>query len=463
MLRETDIFEQLFLGVDLGTSSLKCGLFDLGGRCIAFARVNYPTKAWEGGAEQDAGDWWQALVKAVRLTTRDTSPANIAALGIGGHAPAPVFADAALEPVCPVLLWNDHRPEEQRERLLRSLGHAPRNGPERLMAHIAARAMWLRTAQPHKLAQTMCILHSGDYLVARLTGRCIMTGGITPDILAAGDLSTGLLPGIEAQAGDLVGTITADAAGQLGLQTATPVVTGGLDSFLASFGSGICDPGDACLSTGSSTIVALLTRPREGERFRLGAYSLMSQPVRLGARVLSWAQQCVGDDSPSRDALLHATKVQSPVLDRKSLSQLLQTMKAGDPEGCGLFAELSQRFPGVELYRLILDAILLGQRQVLDELQENNRPAVRVRSVGGLAAYPEFVQLQADALGTVVEVPKTPDSGTLGAAMLAAIALGLYHDHRDAVSRMVGLGQVYRPRDNIAAGYAALFREIGFR
>lgn len=402
-------------------------------------------------------------MKAVQLSTKDVSPASIAALGVGGHAPAPVFVDSVLEPLCPVMLWSDHRSEEQRERILMALGRSPANGPERLMVQTAARAMWLRCTQPRKLAQTRCIMHSGDYLVARLTGQCIMTGVASPEIFSAAGLSLDLLPKSEFEAGEVIGGATPDAAEQLGLHVGMPVVTGGLDSFLASFGSGICEPGDACLSTGSSSIVALLTRSRKRERFRLGGYSLLSQPVRLGARTLSWAQECTGQVLSLPDVLRHATDFCSPVLNQDILTELLQAVEVGDHEGCGLFSRLSQRHSGVEIFRLLLEAIMLRQRQVLDELQEDNATALRVCSVGGLAAYPEFNQLQADVLGRAIEVPKISESGTLGAAMLGAMALGLYDNHKQAASRMVGRGKVYQPRQTICASYDALFREICFQ
>lgn len=448
--------------MDLGTSSLKCGLFDLAGQRLGSARISYPTNEWVGGAEQHASDWWKALVNAVNLTTKNVSPENIAALSIGGHAPGPVFVDSALAPVCPVLPWCDQRSKEQHERLLLALGRDPDNGSERLMAQIAARAMWMRYAQPDKFAQTKCIMHSSDYLIARLTGRCIFTGSISLGIFNAGDLPLDLLPKIEVEAGELIGGITPDAAGQLGLPVATPVITGGLDSFLASFGSGICEPGDACINTGSSTIVALVTGPNHRARFRLGEYSLMSQPVRLGGRILSWAQKRSDKGVSLPDLLEQAIHLQKPVLNQDILTNFLPAMKVEDHEGGELYSELSRRYSCVEIFRFLLDAILLWQRQTLNELQENNTAVLRVRSVGGLTTHPEFVQLQADVLRKTIEIPRISESGTLGAAMLAAMALGLYDDHKAAISGMSGLSKVYRPQENIAASYDALFQETEF-
>ncbi len=136
--------DPLFIGIDLGTSALKCGLFDLPGNCAAATRVAYPTRDCEGGAEQRCTDWWEALSAGVRTVTAAVDRGRVAAIGVGGHVPSPTFVDADLRPVWPVVPWFDHRCESERDRLLEILGRSPASGGERLMVQLAARGMWLR-------------------------------------------------------------------------------------------------------------------------------------------------------------------------------------------------------------------------------------------------------------------------------------------------------------------------------
>jgi xylulokinase len=460
---ETNVIsEGLFLGVDLGTSSLKCGLFDAAGRSIGSARVDYPTLAWAGGAEQDADSWWQALLQAVRIATRDVSPQRIAALALGGHAPAPVFVDAQLSPVAPVLLWSDHRCAPYLESLPVAAGDQQAVGARRLMLRIAARAMWLRDTRPDQFERARHMLHGSDYLVAQLTGQLVMTGAGPPDVFAAAGLPADLLPATQLESGQVAGRLTPEAAARLGLNAGTAVVSGGLDSFLAAVGSGICLPGEACIGTGSSSIVAVLSAHDQAARFRLGGHPLVSRPVRLGGLTLTWARQCLDAGLSTGDALSRATALPAPVIDQPLLDALLHAMQADDCAGCDAFAELARQLNQAQLVRLVLDTILLRQKQVLDELAEQSARVTRIRSVGGLAAYSQALQLQADVLGADIEVPRTHDSGTLGAALLAALALGLYDDHNTAVARMVAVRSVYRPRAEVAECYAALSRDIHF-
>jgi xylulokinase len=451
--------DPLFLGVDLGTSSLKCGLFDLTGHRAGAARISYPTHEWDGGAEQQAGDWWQALVQSLRLATAEVDRRRIAAISVGGHAPSPVFVDADLEPVGPVLPWFDGRSQAERERLLQILGRQPENGPERLMMQVAARAGWLRSKAPGEFARAASVLHSGDYLVARLTGQSVITSPKAPDAFVAANLPLGLFPERECRPGEVVGRVSLEAARPLGLHASVEVISGGLDSFLASVGSGMCEPGDACLNTGSSSVVALLGRPDCAGRFEWAGFQLLSRPLPLGGRTLDRASRHCGRGDSLADLLPRAAQMRPSPRIHDLLPEFIRAAHHPDREVQRLLAEMAERDPPFQMFRLLLDAIFLSQRKALEELQQQGEPARRIRAVGGLAAYADLNQLQADVLGKAVEVPRTTDSGALGAAMLAAAGLG-YCAPAEAASRMARTDRVYYPRKEFAVTYEALFREI---
>jgi sugar (pentulose or hexulose) kinase len=449
----------LFLGVDLGTSALKCGLFDLAGNCAAAARISYPTNEWEGGAQQHCADWWIALSSALRVVTAPIDRRRIAAIGVGGHAPSPVFVDAHLRPVWPVLPWIDGRSTLERDQILEVLARAPENGPERLMVQIAARAMWLRKNAPGEFAQAACVLHSGDYLIARLSGRRVTTSPNVPDVFAAAKLSLALLPENECRPGEVVGEISSAAAEELGLEASLRVVSGGLDSFLASVGSGMREPGDACLNTGSAAVVAMLAPAECAGRFEWMGFPILSRLIRPGGRTLQWAARLAGADDSLAGLLAQAAHWQPPLSIHCRLAHFMREANGEDREVRSALADLAARYSPSETCRLLVDAIFLSQRRTLEELEQQAGPAWHVRSVGGLAAYPEINQLQADILGRALEVPRITESGALGAAMLAATALG-HCTAREAASRMVRPHRTYEPHEEIGRIYDGLFHEV---
>jgi sugar (pentulose or hexulose) kinase len=450
--------DPLFLGVDLGTTSLKCGLFDLGGRCAAAARVSYPTHESQDGAQQQCADWWTALAGGVRRAAAEVDRGRVAAVCVAGHAPSPVLVDANLQAVCPVLPWFDRRFSAERDALARALGRRPENGAGRLMVELAGRAMWLRNVAPRQFARAACILHSGDWLVARLTGQRVTSSPNVPEVFAAAELPLSLLPERVCRPGELVGTILSDVACELGLDGGVKVVAGGLDSFVASVGSGMRAPGDACLNTGSSSVVALLTASACQGRFEWLGYQMLSRPTWPGGRILEKARGPDDGDGALADQLVRAADLRPPLEIHGLLPELLRQADCEFPDARSILAAMAERHSSVEVVRLLVDAIFVRQRLVLEELEQHGEPARRVRSVGRLAACPAVVQLQADILGRTVEVPQTTDSGMLGCATLVAVALGGCTG-AEAAARMARADRIYDPRGDVAARYDDIFAQ----
>ena len=267
-------------------------------------------------------------------------------------------------------------------------------------------------------------------------------------------LPHGLFGTRQLRAGETAGAMDAGVARRLGLGSPIPVVTGGLDSFLSSVGSGIAEPGDACLGTGSSAVAALLARPPAAGRFAWRGLALLSRVLPLGGRALQWVQTASGEARPLEVLLQEAARLPSP----RSAAALGSLLFAGaDGVRAALAEALRDRGP-VACCRLVLDALAVAQSRALARFEEEGLPVGRVRSVGRLAGCAEFAQLQADALGRAVEVPRETDSGPLGAAMLAAAALELAPP--EAVPRMARVERVHRPRADSARAFEDAYGEL---
>jgi hypothetical protein len=185
------------------------------------------------------------------------------------------------------------------------------------------------------------------------------------------------------------------------------------------------ETGDACLNSGSATVVAIMGLPGREGRFEWNGLPVMSRPLSPGGRALHEARHEWGLDTSTSDPIGAAARLQPP-LPGANHSPL-------------------------ERFRLLLDRVLFNQRALLEQL-ERCQPAKRLRGVGGLAASCGFRQLQADVLGRRIDSPEVTESGSLGAAMLATIALG-FHTPPSAASHMVRSGRTYEPRADVAALY----------
>jgi xylulokinase len=448
-----------FLGIDLGTSSLKCGLFDAAGSCLKAERVPYRTCEWEGGAEQHCEDWWSATTSGIQSTTAGIDTTHIVAIGVGGHAPSPVFLDEDFHQVCPVSPWFDRRVKPYHDRLVEALGGRPENGDERLMTHVAARALWLKTEDHPAYERAVCFLHSGDYLVARLTGLRVLTARRASRVFAAAKLPPQIIPQRECRPGETVGSLLPEIGRKLGLSPATAVVSGGLDSFLGSVGSGIQQPGDACVNTGSSAVVALLTDTDCVGRFEFADCQLLSQPVGPAGRSIGLFAQAAGRIESADKLLTEALATRPSAWGRRLLPELVQQAPADEVAIQATVLEMVRRHSPVEVLHLLIDVLVLRERAALEEIEQRAEPAQRIWLVGGLTRVADFAQLQCDVLGREVQIPEVADSGALGAAVLAAASVG--QDSPEKVARrMVRSRQSLAPRAPVADFYESVFNEM---
>ena len=132
--------KRCYLGIDLGTSSLKVGLFSPQGHRLALASHDvstyYPQPGW---AEQRPAEWWDATCAVIRNILRQSGvkPESIASVGLSAHTPANVLLDSDDGVLAPALFWADLRATEQWERISRkhNLPHAYCLPPRLLWLH----------------------------------------------------------------------------------------------------------------------------------------------------------------------------------------------------------------------------------------------------------------------------------------------------------------------------------------
>src|SRR5262245_13803697 len=164
------------LGIDIGTTTCRCAIFDLAGNEIASAyretAVSYPRPLW---AEVDPEEWWRGTARVLRetLTRSGVAPERIAGVGLSGLMHAPVLLDADGRPIIPAQLWMDQRCAPQCEAMNRE--RLSFDAQETLVRHFntsftAPKLRWLVETQPEVLAQARTLLLPKDFVRYRLTG-----------------------------------------------------------------------------------------------------------------------------------------------------------------------------------------------------------------------------------------------------------------------------------------------------
>jgi len=453
----------VLLGIDLGTTNLKCVGVSADGRIEEWARVPVTSRIDGDVYEQDPEGWWDGLKRACELAREQGfDPERVAAVGLTGHMHGTVLVDADGRAVRPCLTWADTRAaaeaEELRERYGERFLQTTRNDVD--VVFTAPKLLWIARHDPGALAETRSVLSAKDFLRGRLTGRWgtdrtdaagtllldVATDEWSPELARAAGVDPDTVPSVAASA-EIVGTVTQSAASLTGLPAGIPVVAGSGDIASAMLGAGAVNPGSVYVNVGTAAQVLTayegLDAPR---RYWLAdvspAMSIHSGTVfGAGLAHTAVARFVLGTDTaPTGDAF---SRLDAGAAEIPFGSEGLGFIPSlGDDEGAP-GGDAGGVFVGTETsplhrYRAVLEGIAVA----IDSFVPDNREIVRVG--GGIRKSRLWLSILATVLGVPVEVIGH-DASPVGAAMLAGVGIGWFDSPADAAARCVRISRTVRP------------------
>lgn len=258
----------MYLGIDIGTSSVKAVLVDEAQSVVDEASapltVSRPHPLW---SEQDPQDWWQATSSAVTQLNGDHRCA-VKAIGLSGQMHGATLLDAAGEVLRPAILWNDGRSHEACQQMTETLPELEQiSGNLAMPGFTAPKLHWVREHEPDIFKLVAKVLLPKDYVRYRMTGDFASdmsdsAGTLWMDV-GERDWSGALLEltGLDRshmpilfEGHEITGQLSSSVASAWGMK-AVPVVAGAGDNAAGAIGSGVIDPGDGFVSLGTSGVV----------------------------------------------------------------------------------------------------------------------------------------------------------------------------------------------------------------
>ena len=489
------------LAIDFGTQSVRALLFDRRGEVIAKNRVEVEPyySVHPGWAEQDPLSMWRNLCKACRGLW-DLSPGSremVAAVALTTQRATMVNVDEAGEPLRPAIIWLDQRRTEGLEPVGGLWGLAFRLvGMRETVAQFQAEAEvnWLRRHQPEVWARTYKYLFLSGFLTHRLVGRFVDSVGCQVGYVPfdfkglhwagprdwkwqAVPVDRELLPELVSP-GDLLGEITREAAAATGILEGTPLIAAAADKACEVLGAGCLDPHIGCLSYGTSATINT-THRRYVEAVPMlppypaavpGAYSLEVQIYR-GYWMVSWfkrefglREQRIADERGIEPEELFDELVSQ--VPPGSMGLVLQPywspgVKVPGPEAKGAVIGFGDVHTRAHIYRSIIEGLAYALREGGERSQR--RSGVRmteIRVAGGGSQSDAAMQITADIFGIPASRPHIYEASGLGAAIDAAVGIGLYPDFATAVAEMTHVGDTFEPDPANRAIYDGLYREV---
>ena len=489
------------LAIDCGTQSLRALVVDPRGEIVARARVPYEpyVSARPGWAEQDPEVWWRALGEATRRVLADPAVDRngLAGVTLTTQRASIVLVDAAGDPLRPAIVWLDQRRTEGLQPVGGPTGLAFRAlGVRETVATFPADAEvnWIRRHEPDIWARTAGFLFVSGFLTRRLVGRQVdsvaaQVGYVPFDYKrlrwsAPGDWKWTVAPVEPAMLPELVppggrlGAITAAAAELTGIPVGLPMIAAAADKACEVLGAGALDPSIGALSYGT-TATLNTTHRRYVEAIPMippypaaipGAYSLEIQVMR-GFWMVEWFKREFGDREVARAA---DQGVEPEVLFDElvravppgSMGLTLQPywspgVRIPGPEAKGAIIGWGDVHTRAHLYRAILEGLAYALRDGAERTERRAKVKItELRVSGGGSQSLAAVQLTADIFGLPTGRPHTYETSGLGAAIDAAVGLGIHPSFEAAVGEMTRLAEVRDPDPVTHAVYDELYRDV---
>lgn len=453
----------LYLGVDLGTSSLKLGVFDASGAELAAGRATYDLQSGRPGwAEQSADDWWRAFEAAMGQARAGVDLARVRAVCVVAQSPTIVPIDGAGRALRPALTWADRRATAEAAWLGEKIGT-----PVRVEFEALPRIMWLKRNEPDVYARTAAFLQAYDYLQFRLTGSAMTAyphprlRQWTPERVVAAELDPAKFPETAVPPGVIVGEVAPSVADRLGLARGCAVVSGTVDAFAHWLGADATVTGRLCNVGGTSEGVSLCwPEPLPDPRFRVfgipspfGSGWLVGGSMSNGGSALDWALAAWHPGTGLAAALEAVATVPPGSEGLVMLPYLLgERTPVYSADARGALVGLGSKHRGQHVTRAVLEGVAFGIRSVIGVLEELGASVDSLVTTGGTARVGVWNQIKADVTRRPVTVPKVKDSGVMGAAILArAAATGA--SLTEVARELVRFERTYEPQQGSAAVY----------
>ena len=469
--------EELTIGVDLGTGSIKGVLVTSGGTVLASATRRHSLKRpHPGWFEMDAEQWWKDVARILSQLTTAALGRKIHGVAISGLGPCLVLTDSHFRPLRPAILYGiDTRATAEIEEMTTRLGAEnilQRAGKDLSSQAIGPKLEWVRKNEPSIWKDTVFWFSAHNYIVARLTGKWTVdhhTASQSDPLYDvneqdwAHDWAAELFPELDfpklAWPDEVVGTVTSAARAVTGLETGIPVVAGTIDAWAEAFSVGVRKPGDLMVMYGSTMfIIQVLPAPAahsglwttagvEKDSFTIAAGMATS------GIITTWLQELAGD--PPFQELVDGDSTVPPGADGLLMLPYFAGERSPifDADARGMILGLTVSHERRHLMRATYEGIAFGLRQNLEMLQEAVGPPTRILAVGGGTSGGLWPQIVSDICQTTQLIPRVTIGASYGDALLAAIGVGLVPPDTDWTE----ISGAITPDENNAEIYNELF------
>ena len=467
-----------YVGIDLGTSSVKALLLNSDGQVLREVTKEYPLFfPQKGYSEQNPADWYAQTLCALSELFLPEEKKDVAALSFSGQMHGLVLLDKDDHVIRPALLWNDARSQPQCDRL-----NADRDFLLDNTANIAfagftlPKLLWVKENEPENYAKISKIMLPKDYLAYRLTGAfCTDVSDASgtlyfdvqnrcwaKEIIDRFGMDISSLPKV-LESDECVGVLKADIARQLGLPQVRVIIGAG-DNAAAAIGTGTVKDGDCNISLGTSGTVFTVS-----DRFQLDRGSAIHSFCSAGrnyhqmACILSaavcnqwWTETILETDYDA----VHAAEELLGENEVLFLPYLMgERSPLNDTKIRGAFVNLSLSTEKREMSLAVLEGVAFALRHNMEIIKSMGIPIAHASVCGGGTRSRLWLKIIASVLDSELRIPQKQQGAALGAAMLAAKGTAAAGEYAELEKKVYTVREVVSPEKGLVQKYTQKYEK----
>ncbi len=478
------------LGIDIGTSSIKCSLFDFNGNeLLSSSNVYQNIYAEPGIVEIDTEILWKAVLKAIKeIVDLSTDKYKIISVGMCAIMIMPVLLDSKNRVIRPIIHWFDQRPQQQYFEI-------KKKGLDKLIARYSGSTLtgestinslsWVKRFEPDNYKKISRFIMLKDFIRFKLTGRIMSDFGDasgsqmldtkkwkwSDELIEALGFKSYIFPDLY-KPYEIGGNISVEAAAETGLTQGTPVAVGSGDGITTIFGLGIYREGQVGVTVGSAGVIAAPSRTYPADDNSRGYifchpmcdrwFSLMA--TASSGEILKWYHDVLIKDEKTTFAMLDIEAAGSPAGANclMFLPYLLGSRNPNsNPLASGAFIGMRYGHTREDITRAVLEGISLELADILDALRDilsgKNISIDEVKLSGGITNSSFWKQLIADILAEDMTTTGVKELGTLGSAVIASVSAGVYDNLETAVKKMIHNDDIIKHNKKLEGFYKKRF------
>lgn len=421
----------LYIGIDLGTSSVKLLLMDEAGKIERIVSREYPVSfPHPGWSEQNPDDWYRETLRGLGELLEGIDKTRVAGIGLGGQMHGLVILDENDKVIRPAILWNDGRTSEENDYLNNVIGK------ERLSEYTAnisfagftaPKILWVKNNEPENFARIRKLMLPKDYIVYKLTG------------VHATDVS------------DASGTLLLDVKNRCWSKEMCNICGVREEMLPGLFES------YECVGTVLPHIAEELGLP-EGVRVADGAWHLMGCMLSAASCNRWWMDEIIGTKDYAKEQADIKRLGENHVYYLPYL--MGEHSPYNNPNARAVFIGMTMDTTRSDMTQAVLEGVAFALRDSFEVAKSLGLTVERTKICGGGAKSPLWKKIIANVLNVAVDVAETEEGPSFGGAMLAAVACGEYESVKAAAEKMVKVVETVEPDPELAAKYEVRYRQF---